>query len=72
MCLKNRADKVCNETHHSKEVKHLRKTFHANGYLKRMIEYSLRKPTNDNETMQEPPEGNPKFLLLPYVKGLSE
>ena len=72
-CLKNRADRVCDERHQTEELKHLRDTFRANGYPMRLIKYTLQKsPKDPNSATLEAPEGNPKLLSLPYIRGLSE
>ena len=75
-CLRNRAEKACDQEHLKTEMVHLKKTFKANGYPPCLILKGLHQqnrhppqPSQDDTTSQEE---RPKLLYLPYVKGISE
>ena len=70
-CLKVRANRICDNTERQKELTHLRKVFQTNGYPRRIVERSLN-PRNRCIHKNETTTVNPKFLFLPYIKGLSE
>ncbi len=55
-----------------KERKHVMKVLRENGYRSRFIKkcYAKRKLPNDRELTEKEPA--PSFVLLPYVKGISE
>ena len=40
-CLRNRADKVCDQEHHAEEISYLHKTFRNSGYPNRLLDLSL-------------------------------
>ena len=72
-CLRNRAEKVCDQDHLKTEMTHLRKTFMANGYPSGLIMRGLHQrnqppPPQEDNTAQE----KPKLLYLPYVERISE
>ena len=73
-CLKQRADKVCDEGTISQERKHLQNTFEANGYPRRLVQQALRKQprAETEETRSECDQGQTKLLILPYLKNTSE
>ena len=62
-CLRNRAEKVCDQEHLGAEMTHLRKTFKANGYPTGLISKTLSKenhhqhPPQDDATAQLPDFG---------------
>ena len=73
-CLRNRAEKICDQEHLGTEMAHLRKTFKVNGYPYGLISKTLKKqnhhqhPLQDDTTDQE----KPKLLYLPYIRQTSE
>lgn len=71
-CLDKRAHSLCHISKLEKELDQLRGTFLANGYPKQIIERNLisHKDKCSNTTTGE--DNKPNYLLMPYVKGISE
>ena len=73
-CLRNRAEKVCDQQSLESELSHLKKTFRANGYPPGLISQELHRespqPTQSNTNNQE--NQDQKVIYLPYVQQTSE
>ena len=82
--LRDRAHKVCDTSERGKELSHLSKVFHTNGYPKPLVRHTLSRtpPSSSKEecrvdNVDEDDDDNaeieqPKILCLPYIKGVSE
>ena len=71
-CLKNHADRVCDEQHQADEANHLWETFHANGYPMRLIKHRLQKLSTDpNSASLEGTEDNPSYYHF-YISKASQ
>ena len=73
-CLGTRAKNVCHATKLIGERNHLKQVFQANGYPAQMVNRTLRNrphaPHSSTQTAEQ--TTTPKFLHLPYVRGVSE
>ena len=72
--LGTRAKNVCHATKLIGERNHLKQVFQANGYPAQMVNRTLRNrphaPHSSTQTAEQ--TTTPKFLHLPYVRGVSE
>ena len=73
-CLKNRAERICDEENKEEELSHLKDVFRNNGYPVQLIVCTLARKCarSDDVNVDEPEEERPKTMHLPYIKGLSE
>ena len=73
-CLGTRAKNVCHATKLIGERNHLKQVFQANGYPAQMVNRTLRNRPHapHSSTQTEEQTTPPKFLHLPYVRGVSE
>ena len=73
-CLRNRAEKVCDQQSLESELSHLKKTFEVNGYPPSLITRELHReppqPTQSNTNDQE--NKDQKVIYLPYVQRTAE
>ena len=70
-CLRVSAEKVCGELKRWQEIQHIKQAFMANGYPGAVVKDSLKGRTTPTTTTVES-ETPPKFLHIPYIKGVSE
>ena len=74
-CLRDRAERICNEESIKEEKNHLQEVFEANSYPPKLVQHSLSKRSGklkgSVQQDDEEDENNP-VLCLPYVQGLSE
>ena len=72
-CLGTRAKNVCHATKLIGERNHLKQVFQANGYPAQMVNRTLRnRPHAPHSSTRTEEQTTPKFLHLPYVRGVSE
>ncbi len=72
-CLTDRAKKLCHPSEIEQELKHLKEVFLANGYPEQTINSNIkskRNSTTNNSTKAQ--DETIKYLVIPYVKGISE
>ena len=71
-CLKNRAEKVCDDSTRWQEINHLQRVFKANGYPNAIVKRNLRHRPRPTSTTEPPTDETPPKLFLPYISGISE
>ena len=71
-CLKNRAEKVCDDSTRWQEINHLQRVFKANGYPNAVVKRNLRPRPRPTSTTEPPTDETPPKLFLPYISGISE
>ena len=70
-CLAHRAREVSHPDSFQTELQHLQQVFESNDYPAPLVRRCLGKKRTDPAETQSS-DDKPKFLCLPYIKGLSE
>ena len=71
LCLRKRAEDICQGEDLKKELNHIEDTFIANGYPRGLVKRTLHKRKGNRQPEEETDEQE-RILCLPYIKGISE